>query len=92
MPVKVPEPQPEVEQHQIHDVPTLEQRIANLESVSYQSTIDIDTLRGNIADLSKKLRKVWQKVYPEMPPNCRHCGRQMMVAKGRPCPVCGRKQ
>ena len=74
----------ELEQHEIHDVPTIEQRIANLESVVAQNDTDITTLFS----MSKKL---WKKVFPRAPRNCKHCGRQVITPPGQACGVCGKK-
>ncbi len=72
-------------QANLHDTPTLEQRVANLESVTLQATIDLKTLTGRV-------KRVWDKVFQRTaPPNCKHCGRQVLVPRGQPCPLCGKK-
>ena len=75
---------PEVQQHEIHDVPTLEQRVANLESVVSQHDTDITTVFSTT-------KRLWNKVFPKQARNCKHCGRQCLTPVGTACGVCGKK-
>ena len=82
----------ELEQHETHDVPTVDQRIANLESAVQQLDLDQTSLKGALKKLGGIVTTIKNKVFPHDVSNCRHCGRQMQVTPGRPCPVCGKKQ
>lgn len=66
-----------------HDTPTLESRVASLESEVRQLGISMASLADSMSRLSVHL--------PKRPGNCRHCGRQI-TGNTRTCNVCGKRQ
>ena len=61
------------------DTPTMEARIAQLETYVDELLADVRALKNQLQRLPKA---------PLRPRNCRKCGRQLNVPKGAPCPLC----
>lgn len=71
-----------------HDTPTLEQRLAFLESQLAGFESEFLALKNIVKDNRERL----DQLRPKGPGNCKKCGRRLLVKQGAACPVCGQIQ
>jgi rubrerythrin len=66
------------------DTPSLDQRVAELEQRVLDLEITHKTLWAHMMDARERFGLNQR--------NCKKCGRQVIVPKGTPCPLCGQPQ